>query len=149
MISDFGKEAEPGLSVPCQVRSFLTLDLSAFFEAARLTQPLYSSRSFLSSVLCSLRWVWTGYPCHAPGGLAQALRVAGFLPAITMWEIRGAAADKGISRPSESVCAGRVISGLALLHVALDSVKRGHCRDNAEITTLPHFDIRPNVCGRM
>ncbi|KAK1878273.1 RNA binding protein fox-1 like 3 [Dissostichus eleginoides] len=84
-------------------------------------------------------------PC--PRGSRAGLRGAGFLPAITMWEIRGAAADKGISRPSGSVRAGRVISGLALLHVALDREKHGRCGDNAEITTLPHFDIRPNVCG--
>lgn len=39
--------------------------------------------------------------------------------------------------------------GLALLHVVLDREKHGRCGDNAEITTLPHFDISPNVCGRM
>lgn len=37
----------------------------------------------------------------------------------------------------------------ALLHVALDREKHGGCGDNAEITTLPRFDISPNVCGRM
>lgn len=37
----------------------------------------------------------------------------------------------------------------ALLHVALDSEKHGGCGDNAEITTLPCFDISPDVCGRM
>lgn len=66
-----------------------------------------------------------------------------------MWEIRGAAADKGISYPSGAVHAGRVTSGLALMHVALDREKHGCCGDNVEITTLPHFDISPNVCGGM
>lgn len=37
----------------------------------------------------------------------------------------------------------------ALLLVALDREKHGGCGDKAEITTLPHFDISPNVCGRM
>lgn len=36
--------------------------------------------------------------------------------------------------------------GLALLHLALDREERGLCGDNAEITTLPHFDTSPNVC---
>lgn len=37
--------------------------------------------------------------------------------------------------------------GPALLHVALDREEHGGCGDNAEITTLPYFDISPNVCG--
>lgn len=36
--------------------------------------------------------------------------------------------------------------GPALLHLALDREERGLCGDNAEITTLPHFDTSPNVC---
>lgn len=33
--------------------------------------------------------------------------------------------------------------GLAPLHVALDREKHGRLGDNAEITTVPHFDISP------
>lgn len=67
-----------------------------------------------------------------------------------MWEIRGAAADKGISHPCGAAHAGRVTSVAALLHVALDRGKRGGGGgDKAEITTLAHSDISPNVCGRM
>ncbi|TKS91321.1 RNA binding protein fox-1 -like protein 3 [Collichthys lucidus] len=51
-----------------------------------------------------------GISLPAPGGLCRP-EWSRFLPAITMWEIRGAAADKGISRPSGAVRAGRVTSG--------------------------------------
>ncbi|KAG7238965.1 hypothetical protein INR49_030516, partial [Caranx melampygus] len=47
-----------------------------------------------------------GISLPAPGGLCRP-EWSRFLPAITMWEIRGAAQDKGISCPSGAVRAGR------------------------------------------
>lgn len=69
----------PGLSVPCQVRSFLTLDLSGVFEAACLLQPLSSPRH-LSHVLClcTLGGVWQGgISLPAPQGVCAGLSGAG------------------------------------------------------------------------
>ena len=70
------QRGRPGLSVPCQVRSFLTLDLSGVFEAACLLQPL-SSPVLATSLMCcvcvhSEGFGRGGYPCQPPRGSVRA-----------------------------------------------------------------------------
>lgn len=106
------QRGRPGLSVPCQVRSLLTLDLSGFLRWLVFCSPPFSLPLPFSLLLCVCVHSegLAGISLPAPGGLCRP-EWSRFLPAITMWEIRGAAADKGISRPSGAVRAGRVTSG--------------------------------------
>lgn len=91
------------------------------------------------------RRLWQGHPCLPPGGYTCRPEWSRF----TVWEIRGAAADKGISRPSGAVRAGGSHQLPATLHAALDRETHGGCGDKAEITTPARVDISPNVCGWM
>lgn len=102
MISDFGKEADPSSVSRVKLGHFLLRFIWVTRSPSRCT-------SFLLSLLfcvCVHTEGLAGISLPAPQGGPCRPEWSRF----TMWEIRGAAADKGISRPSGAVHAGRVTS---------------------------------------
>lgn len=65
------QRGRPGLSVPCQVRSFLTLDLSGFLRWLVFCSPPPFSRYPFPPLSCFVfvytQRIWPGYPCLPQG----------------------------------------------------------------------------------
>lgn len=73
------QRGRPGLSVPCQVRSCLTLDLSSFLRwlvSCSPPPPPFLAASLLFCVCVHSYRAWLGYPC-LPQGVCAGLSGAG------------------------------------------------------------------------